>query len=248
VSGTIMAAALELPTMSSELKQRVFRAHVAGKTGLRSFLSELSTDPPYDPVKDFERIAGLLAEQRAVNGEMVIAAAVVVLSHSMTDDVFTAACGLAIELGPTGWIPDLNPDRHVTLKTLREKGAEEVFRLELERFRRLLPAKSLPNRADLFFRHVPIRHDTIYTSKDAEYFQQSKLEEADELRNGIVHGSGLPQIDLELSRNTMLFLHEAALTALRSLAYAYKIPVDATALLGGKTMQRQPDSPEGSAT
>ena len=219
--------------MSSVLKERVLRDHVAGATGLRSLLSEISPVPPYDPVKDFERIAEILAEQSAVNGEMVIAAAVVVLSHSMADDVFTAACDLAIELAPAEWVSELNTERSVTIKVLKEKGKDGVLAMELARFRKQLPAKSLPNRAELFFRHVPIRHNPAFKSTDPPHFRQSALKEADDLRNSIVHGSDLPRISLELSGNTMLFLHEAAVTAMRSLAYSYSIPLDTTVLLTG---------------
>jgi hypothetical protein len=66
---------------------------------------------------------------------------------------------------------------------------------------------------------------------DPEYFRLSVLKEADDLRNSIVHGNALPRIELERSKNTMLFLHEAAATALRSLAYSYPLPLDMTVFL-----------------
>ena len=100
VSQSIMTSALEIPKISGALKEQVLRDHVAGVSGLRELLREVAADKPDAPVMDFETVAEALAEQAAVNGEMVIAAAVVVLSHSTADDVFTGACDLAVELDP----------------------------------------------------------------------------------------------------------------------------------------------------
>lgn len=227
-----MTSALEIPKLSPLLRQKVLRDHLAGVTGLRALLKQV-TIANYDPAKDFDKIAETLAEQTAVNGEMVIAAAVVVLSHSTVDDVFAGACDLAIELDPTKWISELNLDRNVPLKVLKEQGADGVFALELERLKKQLPNKSLPRRAELLFRHVSIRHhEKMFTPTDPQYFRLSTLKDADDLRNSIVHGSMLPRIDLEQSKNTMLFLHEAASTALRSLAYSYPLPLDMPVFLG----------------
>jgi hypothetical protein len=164
---------------------------------------------------------------------MVIAAAVIVLSHTTADDVFTGACELALAIEPSKWIHELNLDRTFTLKTLNEKGQQGVLALELERFRKRLPAKSLPSRAELFFRQIHIIHNPMFKSTDPQYFRLSALKDADDLRNGIVHGSGLPRVDLERSKNTMLFLHEAATTALRSLGNAYRLPLDYQLLVKG---------------
>lgn len=225
-----MTSALEIPKMSDVLKQRVLRDHFAGVTGLRAVLQEVG-------VEDFGKIAKVLAEQTAVNGEMVIAAAVVILSHSTADDVFTGACDLAVELDPAEWISELNMQRAVTLRDLKEKGVDGVFALELARFRKRFPAKSLPSRAELLFRHVQIRHHYMLKVTDPQYFRLSALEEADDLRNSIVHGTPLPRIDLEQSKNTMLFLHEAAITALRSLSFSYPLPLDPTIFSGQTTKQ-----------
>jgi len=118
-------------------------------------------------------------------------------------------------------------ERTVTLKTLTDKGVDGVLATELARFRKQLSAKSLPTRAELLFRHVSIRHnERMFRPEDPQYFRLPTLKEADDLRNSIVHSSTLPRIDLERSKNTMLFLHEAAATALRSLAYSYLLPLD----------------------
>jgi hypothetical protein len=239
VSESILTSTLEIPKTSDVLKQRVLGDHFAGVTGLRSLLGEMRVLKPYDPVKDFDMIAEKLAEQTAVNSEMVIAAAVVILSHSTADDVFTGASELAIELDAEEWISELNMERTVTLKVLREKGADGTFALELARFRKRLPSKSLPNRAELFFRHVKIRHHTMYKSTDPQYFSQPSLKEADDLRNRIVHGNALPRIDIGRSRNTMSFLHEASMTALRSLAHSYALPLNMEIVMTGRTTKRK---------
>jgi hypothetical protein len=115
---------------------------------------------------------------------------------------------------------------------LRDKGPAGVFAFELDKLRQQLPDKSLSSRAELFFRHVKIRHHAAFGPADVQYFRPSRLVEADTLRNNIVHESHLPQIDLALGKQIMLFLHEASLTALRSLAAAYRLPVEWNILLG----------------
>jgi hypothetical protein len=235
VSQCTMSSALEIPKLSDAPKDVVPYQHQSGNTGLQSLLRETTPSEAVDPVRDFDKIAEILAQQTAVTGERVIAAAVVVLSHATTDDVFTAACELAVDLDPGAWIPDLNMERKVTLATIREKGTSGVFASELDKLRQQLSSKALPNRAEQFFRHVKIRHHPTFDPADFRYFRVSKLKEADELRNSIVHGSGLPEIDMDLSTRTMLFLHEAAITALRSLASAYRVPMEWSILLGNKT-------------
>jgi hypothetical protein len=233
VSQSTMSSALEIPNVSGALKDIVRNEHHPGVTGLPSFLKEVMQNETVDPV-DSVKIAEFLAQQATVNCERIIAAAVVVLSHATADDVFTAACDLAIELDPATWIPELNMQRHVPLGLLRKEGSSGVFALELEKLRQKLSRKSLPKRAELFFRHVKILHHPMIGPPDVRYFRVSKLKEADGLRNTIVHGSGLPQIDLDLSTSTMLFLHEAAMTAMRSLASWYRLPIEWTILLDGR--------------
>lgn len=234
VSQATMSSALEVPKVSGALQDMVRTEHRAGVTDLQSLLKEMMPTETTDPVKDFDKIAEFLSQQTAMNGENIIAAAVVVFSHSTADDVFTGACELAIELDPATWIPELNMERKVPLGLLKEKGSSGVFAVELERLRQQLPKRSLPGRAELFFRHVKIRHHSIFGPDDVRYFRMSKLKEADDLRKSIMHGSGLTQIDLDLSTTTMLFLHAAAMTALRSLASSYRLPIEWTVLLGGR--------------
>jgi hypothetical protein len=61
------------------------------------------------------------------------------------------------------------------------------------------------------------------------------------LRNSIVHGNGLSEVevDVDQSRRSMVFLHEAAMTAVRSLASAYRLPVEWNVLLGGGTKEEK---------
>jgi hypothetical protein len=234
VSQSTMSSALEIPKVSGELKDMVRYEHRAGVTGLQSLLKEMMPTETVDAVRDFDKLGEFLAQQTAVNCEMIIAAAVVVLSHSTADDVFTTACELAIELEPANWIPELDMKRKVSIGRLKQKGPSGVFADELERLRRKLPRMSLARRAELFFRRVKIRHHPMFGPADVRYFRLSKLKQADDLRNSVVHGIGLPQIDLDLSASTMLFLHEAAITAMRSLATSYRLPIEWTILVGGE--------------
>ena len=234
ISQSNMSSALEIPKVSGALKHIVRCEHRPGVSDVQSILKEMMPTETADPLGDFDKIAELLSQQTAVDCERVIAAAVVVLSHATADDVFTAACELAIELDPATWIPELSMKRKVPLGLLREKGSSGVFAAELEKLRQQLPEISLAGRAELLFRHVKIRHHSMFGPEDLRYFRMSKLKEADDLRNSIVHGGGLTQIDLDLSTRTMVFLHEAAITALRSLASSYRLPIEWTILLGAR--------------
>jgi hypothetical protein len=229
-----MSSALEIPKVSGALKGMVRGEDHSGVTDLQSVLKEMMPTESADPARDFDKVAEVLSQQTVVSYENIIAAAVVVFSHSTADDVFTAACELAIELDPAAWIPELNMERKVPLGLLKEKGSSGVFAVELERLRQQLPGRSLTGRAELLFRHVKIRHHSMFGPEDVRHFRMSKLKEADDLKNSILHGSGLPQIDLDLSTSTMVFLHEAAITALRSLASSYRLPIEWTILLGSR--------------
>ena len=87
-------------------------------------------------------------------------------------------------------------------------------------------------RADVFFRHVPIKQNPVFGPQDPQYFRLSALEEADTLRHDIIHRNGLLRVNLGQSTDTMLFLHEAANVALRSLGYAYSLRFDPAILTG----------------
>jgi hypothetical protein len=171
-------------------------------------------------------LAESLAKQTRLNMETVISAAVVILSHSTADDVFTEVCKLAIDLDPGRWIPLLELDRPVSLRLLKEKGFDGVFEEELQRFKNRLAGKSLPNRAEIFFSQIPIRHGDLYPRGSPEFFTMSKLKEADELRIDLVHKNGLPRCNPASGSEYTGFLHEAATVALRSLVSAYGIPMD----------------------
>ena len=161
-----------------------------------------------------------------MNLEIVISAATIVLSHSTADDVFTEACELAMELDPKKWISELRLERNIPLRLVIEKGSDGVVADELELFRARLGNKSLPGRAEMLFRHVPVLQNRAIPKSDPAYFRMSALKEADDLRIRIVHGSGLPEIDRTRSMNVMLFLHEASFVAIRSVMNAYSIPLN----------------------
>jgi hypothetical protein len=238
-SQSMLTSALEVFATSGAFKEQSLSGVPAGKSSLRSLLQEIASPETTDPGIDFDKITDALVLQTAVNGENVIAAAVIVLSHATADDIFTVACESAIELDPASWFSELSMERKVPLSLLRDKGPAGVFALELDKLRQQISERSLPNRAELFFRHVKIRHHSMFAPADIQYFRQSRLVEAENLRSNILHESGLPQIDLELGKQIMLFLHESALTALRSLAFAYRLPVEWSILLGTTREDRE---------
>jgi hypothetical protein len=219
-----MSSALELHRVSDVLKERVARGHLAGETGLLKLLSELKKPASFNPEVDIPLITAQMAEQATVSLEAIVSAATVVLSHSTADDVFTAACELSMELAPKDWISELNPKRNVPLKGLIENGCDAVIADELESLRGRIGGKSLPSRAEMLFRHVQVEQHPLIPSEDPQYFRMSALRDADALRNSIVHGDGLPRIERIRSTNVMLFLHEAAFVAIRSIVTAYRIP------------------------
>jgi hypothetical protein len=220
-----MSSAFEGSKVSDVLKKRVAEVHLADESALRALFSQLSLPGDFDGAKEFPRIAKKMAEQTALHLDMVVSAATIVLSHSTTDDVFTEVCDVAIELDSQGWTSELNPERKISLGSLIRQGSSGVLADELKAYRRKLGAKSLPERAELLFRHVAIRHHAEIPRTDPAYFTMRTLREADELRNNVVHGSGLPNINPVASRKMTLFLHEAAFVAIRSVMFAYKIPV-----------------------
>jgi hypothetical protein len=232
VSQAIVSSALELPRVSPVLKETIRRRHLSGETVVRDVLTKYNLIVPIeagDPVgaeQTLPVIAEGLAEQTAINAEMVISAAVVILSHSTADDVFTEACKLAIDIDPMKWVPLVNLQREVTLQSLKEKGSDGVFEDELQRFKTRLADKSLPNRAKLLFAQIPIRMNRLIGANDRAYFRMSRLEEGDDLRHKIIHRNGLPETDPASGTNFGEFFHEAAHTAVRSVGAAYGIPLD----------------------
>lgn len=175
--------------------------------------------------KTFQKIAAALADQAKVNAEKVIAAAAVILSHSLADDVFTEVCKIAIKIDPDQWPPEINSEKTFSIEQLKEKGTDALLAEELQRFGNGLSKKSLPNRAELLFKHVPLdQHKNLPT--DEVFFKMEKLKEFDQLRHDLVHSDGLPNINPAKGSPAMIFLHEAAQTALRSVANAYGLTLD----------------------
>lgn len=233
LSRGMLTSALELPQAANALNQPLFSEQLSGRAALRTCLDELLPSETEHATIDFDGIVRLLVEHESASGQNIIAAVVVLLSHSTADDVFSSVCELAMDLDPAKWISELSMDRKVPLSLLREQGAAGIFAMELDRLRHQLQAKSLSTRAEVFFRHVKIRQHPLFVPADVQYFRISRLTEADDLKNRILHQGHLAAIDLQQSRATMLFLHEAASTALRSLAGAYRLPLDWTVLTQG---------------
>lgn len=90
----------------------------------------------------------------------------------------------------------------------------------------LVRKESLPSRGDLLFRHIKIIHNSNLRATDPSRFKMTLLKAADELRVRIVHGTGLPKIEIDQAESTVLFLHEAADTAMRSAGGAFQLPLD----------------------
>jgi hypothetical protein len=235
VSQSMMISVLELPKASETFNEQILAENSSGRATLRTLLERYTSPDTAEAAIDFDGIADAVAQQTSLTGAELIAASAIVLSHSMADDIFTAACESAVELDPASWIPELSMERKIPLSLLRDKGPAGVFAHELDKYRQQLPERSLPSRAELFFRHVKIRHHPKIGPADVRYFRQSRLVEADNLQNNILQGSVMPQIDLDLSQQIVLFLHEAAITALRSLAAAYRLPVQWNILSTGPT-------------
>jgi hypothetical protein len=218
--------------VSSALEDVARDYHLSDESGIRALLKEYSIIVPVDPGKplDSEKVISMMAEglakQTAVNAEIVVSAAAVILSHSTADDIFTEACKLAIDLDNDKWISRLDLDSKVSLRLLKDKGATGVFSEELKRYKVRLAGKSLPNRAKILFERVPIALHPDIPSADLRHFKMSTLSEVDDLRKEIVHGNGLPGTDPASGVKYAGFLHEAANTAIRSVMTAYRIPMD----------------------
>ena len=230
LSRAIVSSALELRGVLGELEMKMRHHHASGVSGVKDLLTEhkiivpIEEGKPFDVEEVMPLIAKGLAKQAAVNAEKVISAAVVILSHSIADDVFTEVCKLAIDLDPAKWIPLLELERKVTLRSVKEKGADGIFEEELQRLKSRMGGKSFPNRAKILFERVPIQMNPQILRTDPDYFKLSQLKEVDELRVKLVHSNGLPEIDPEAGNKFAGFLHEAASTAVRSLVVIYEIP------------------------
>ncbi|HTQ96281.1 MAG TPA: hypothetical protein VMH89_05720 [Candidatus Acidoferrum sp.] len=231
ISQAIVSSALEVPKVSEALAKEVVRGHMSGKTGLADALPQflISTDSAksHDSTQAVRLIIEGLAQQTIINTEMVIAAAAVVLSHSTADDFFTSSIQLAIDLDPNNWLSEINLEQKVTLKELNEKKIDDILVKALLSFRNQIGRKeSLPSRAKLLFRKIKIQHNSHFELKDPKRFRMTRLREIDELRVQIVHGTPWPKIDVDESKDIMLFLHEAATTAARSVGAAFNLPLD----------------------
>jgi len=224
VSEAQVSSALQVPDILGALKDNVIRTHMAGESGLRELLSGVLIG--FDPAKDLPGMAARFADLTALNIETVISGAVVVFSHSTADDVFTEVCWLAIDLDRNRWVKLINKDRQVSLRSVVEMGEAKVVEAELGSYKNELKSASLPCRAKLLFERVPIILNKKLPADSPRHFDEYKLKEADELRHGLVHRNGLSGLAPDSGDKFMGFLHEAAQTALRSLAHAYRFSLD----------------------
>jgi hypothetical protein len=225
-SQAIVGSSLGVLDVLGSLKNKVLQDHLSGGSGVLNLLLQSKLIIGFDANRDFSKIADALADQAKINAEKVVAAAAIILSHSLADDIFTESCKMAIELDPDLWRPDLKLERTFPLKIIMEEGIDNLLTQELTRFGNSVGNKSLPNRAQLLFSHVPIDHHSLVHPTDEEYFKMDKLVELDDLRHDLVHRDGLPKILPEKGAQAMAFFHEAAQTALRSVANAYGVPLD----------------------
>ena len=243
-SHATMNSAFDLLKVSDVFKESVARNYLSPESGLLALFRELEVPESFDPSIEIPRIAKQLAEQTAVNLEVITSAATIILSHSTADDVFTGACELSIDLAPKEWVSELKSNRNVPLRSLIEKGIDGVLAHELKSLRAGLGGKSLPGRAEMLFRHVRVQQHPLIPPTDPSYFRISTLKEADDLRISIVHGNGLPRIESARSENVMRFLHEAAFVAIRSVITAYRISQVWDNLMKLYTLGNQRTAPE----
>jgi hypothetical protein len=225
-SGAITFSASHVAGVSSALESQITQSHRRQESGLRDLVRQLVLPEGYDADRFVEESSKSLAKQAVTNTETLMSAAVIILAHSTADDIFNEACGLSIELDPDSWRKELNLKRKVLLEDLMDLGEQKILARELTAYQKNMKQKSLPERADVLFRHVPIRHHGDIPKTAAGYFTLDKLKHLDELRNLIVHGDGIPHIERQYSKDAAMFLNEAAWVAFRSVGVAYKIVFD----------------------
>lgn len=251
VSLSIVSSALEIPKSSHLISERAFESHRTGQSGVLDLLINRQLIKGITSKDELEPVLRALAVQTTMNVATVISAAAIILSHSTADGVFTAACQMSLDLEPGKWMSELNLNKTIRLETLKEKGMDRVFEDELRSYRKGIEAKSLPTRADLLFRRVSIQLHGDIPKDDVAYFRLSELKRMDELRHGIIHSDGLQKVGLKDGAEAAFFLHEAAHTALRSVAAAYKIPLQADVIFkglpgaDGEALPRAPLPPKG---
>jgi hypothetical protein len=227
MSQATVSSGFEVQRAFPDLKRQVTHSHLSGESHFRAMFAEIRDESvPWDE-DTFARVADVLAKQTTVNIETIISAAMLVLSHSTADDVFTQVCGLSIDLAPSEWKSELSLDRKVSLQDVFSKGQDGVLISELDHLKNRLGGKSLPNRADLLFSRVPIKLHKDIPKDESSYYRGERLREVDGLRHQIIHGASLPVVSLGESAQAVHFLHEAAHTAIRSLLFAFNLTINA---------------------
>jgi len=224
-------------TVSSAAKIRVaaaaediYQQHISSDA-LRAVLRRGVIKGEGAAVPDMSTIAKAMTSRTLANGERVLAAACIVLAHSLLDDILTDGCLLAIECDSQGWSAEINPARTVTVRDLRARREAGVLAEELEKLGGQLKNKSLPSRAEVFFRRVHIAQRRDIQKTEPSYFRLSTLQELDELRHGLIHRGELKNLDAAQTSDRVWFFQETANTVVRSLAYNYDLAVDRDTLM-----------------
>jgi hypothetical protein len=228
ISQATVSSRLEIQKTIPDLRRKVMLSHLSGESSFRQLFIDLfqNTSASVNAPDAFPKMAEILAKQTSVNLETIVSASMIVLSHSTADDVFTAACGLSIDLSPEKWESELNLQRTVSLQDVFDKGTEAIKVSELASLKNRLGNKSLPNRAALLFERVPIRLHKDIPNDESSYYRESRLVEVDKLRHKIVHEGKLQGLTLQEGVDATHFLHEAAHTAIRSIIFEFGLPFD----------------------
>jgi hypothetical protein len=223
MSQATVTSGLEFQKTFPDVTQQLMQNHLNEKSYFRQFFVDFLSPLDED---EFPKISERLAIQTAVNLETIVSASMIVLSHSTADDVFTAICGLSIDLMPEKWESELNLARKVSLGDVFDKGIEAIKAVEMDHLRSRLGNKSLPNRARLLFKRLPIRLHRDIPKDETSYYTESRLLEVDELRHKIIHGGKLSGLNLKEGIDATHFLHEAAYTAIRSMLARFGLTID----------------------
>lgn len=222
-----LSSTLDSISASDAIEQKLFENHITGKSGLADILKDLN------PTVSVDFAAKALATQAVKNSAVIVSAACIVLGHSLADDILNRCCAYDIELSPDEWFSELNFEKKFSLKQIKERGLQGIIAAELERYKNGVGAKSLPNRADIFFGRVTIRQHKRIPPSDPTYFTLAALKEVDDVRHQIVHNNGTAGQNLITARQYVYFLTEASLVFLRSVGIKHNFKVDPDLVLKG---------------
>jgi hypothetical protein len=224
-TGAVTSSAGHVDSVSRHLENAV--AYRQRKSAVfREIATALVLPDGYDVDRWIQETSAAIGKGAVRNTEHLLSAAAIVIAHATSDDIYTEACSIASELDPGGWRQELNRDREIKLGELLDKGPDQIIAEQLAAFTKNLGNKSLPSRAELLFRHVPIRTNREIRNGESDFFTMDKLKEYDRVRHEIAHGLKIPEIERTYSAKAARFLIEAGLTALRSVVAAFNIHID----------------------